>query len=150
MVHIKALPTTVSYVRISTLERPTEIHFYATTYSSRALSGTQRSQAEPCRPVWQPTLRAPFRARRAVDSRTRASTSGSNQVGRAVPSRAAAYPSSAFSGAQSSRQPHTSKHLPRKSSRQSIAGVCDSIRIQRPFGRAEHSVAAHERTSQVR
>jgi len=150
MVHIKALFTTVSYVSISTTTRPKEIHLYATTFASRALFGTQRNQAEPCRPVWQLTLQALFRARKAVGSRTRASTSRSKQVGRAVPSRAAAHACSAFSDAQSSRQSHTSKHLSRKSSRQSISGVCDSIRIQRSFGRAEHSVAAHERTSQVR
>jgi len=127
-------------------------------YASSALSGAQSSrqlsranasgenQAEKFNRVRQQTHPAPFRARRAVGSRTRAHASCSQQVGRAVPSRAAAYASSALSGAQSSRQPHTSERLPRKSSRKSIAVVCGSVRIQRPFGRAEQSAAAHERT----
>jgi len=63
-----------------------------------------------------------------------------------VRSCAAAYASSALSGAQSSRQPHTSERLLFKSSRESSAVVCGSVRIQRPFWRAEKSAAAHDRT----
>ena len=68
------------------------------------------------------------------------------QSGRAVPSFVAAYASSALSGAQRNRQPHTSERLRRKSSRQSRAILRCSVRFQRPFGRAEQSAAAHERT----
>jgi len=110
----------------------------------------QIKQAEQYGRVQQRTHPAPFRAHRAVGSRTRASASCSNKVGRALPSCAAACASSALSGAQSSRQQHTSERLPRKSSRKSIADVCGSVRIQCPFGRAEQSAAAHERTRQVR
>jgi len=133
------------YVRISTLGRPIEIQLYATAFAPSALSGAQRSQAEQCRPVWQRTRPAPFRARRAVGSLTRASASDANQASRALPSRVVAYASSALSGAQSSRQLHTSERLRRKSSRQSRTVPRGSERFQHPFGRAEQSAAAHER-----
>jgi len=113
MAHITSLPTTVSHVRIRTLGRPIEVHSHATAYSSSALSGAQRSQAEQCGRVRQRTHPAPFRARRAVGSRTRVNASCSNQVGRAVPSCAAAYASSALSVAQSSRQPRTNELVKR-------------------------------------